>query len=465
VALSHCWGKTGTPCKTTKARLKQYHDEILISFLPRTFRDAIRITRELGIPYIWIDSLCIVQDDPEDWKSEAANMASIFQGAHVVIMSPMAEDCQGGFQLTNIPSSKKFNVSSSDSSNSGSKVRLFLRNLDETGSHIAEKLLKSPLLCRGWIFQEIILARRIVRIMNGQFFWKCRELYESEDCTVHQIQEGSSQYINENGGDRKWCSTINQHSSCDLTHESDSIPSLLGIMDMYQRISGDTLVVGLGRKNLALHLSWRSRHLISPNQRDYKQPTWSWTSIQHSARRVVEWHDIPFSPMRNYWESGPRSRLLWSAPITDVDIKWEARPIISTLERAVLSITKIRLPYEKGDKIEGIKGPSDFFFREPDGIVTVNDDTKYYDTVSSEQLEEYKGVDYLPLWIMHDNPSENMTNFEIFSMIIEPSPDMDNAFRRIGVTSHWWKIDSVDIQRMSDLLLDNLESLGDIKLI
>ena len=75
--LSHCWGKKHI-VTTTKATLEQRKLEVPWLLLSRTFQDAITITRELGIRYIWIDSLCIIQDDKEDWERVSAKMAEIY---------------------------------------------------------------------------------------------------------------------------------------------------------------------------------------------------------------------------------------------------------------------------------------------------------------------------------------------------------------------------------------------------
>ena len=84
VALSHCWedSKPLTTTKLTKARRK---GRLIWDELPLAFREAIQIVRSLGIRFLWIDSLCIVQDDPEEWQLEAARMSSIFENAEVTL--------------------------------------------------------------------------------------------------------------------------------------------------------------------------------------------------------------------------------------------------------------------------------------------------------------------------------------------------------------------------------------------
>lgn len=95
-ALSHCWGKSPL-IQTHRRTLQDRLAGISWNSLSTTFQDAAITTRELGIRYLWIDSLCIVQDDPEDWARESGSMASIYQGAQVVFAASEANDGHQGF--------------------------------------------------------------------------------------------------------------------------------------------------------------------------------------------------------------------------------------------------------------------------------------------------------------------------------------------------------------------------------
>ncbi|KAB5584705.1 heterokaryon incompatibility protein-domain-containing protein [Coniochaeta sp. 2T2.1] len=94
-ALSHCWGKSPTNT-TTKAVFVSHTQGIDILSLSKTFQHTIFVTRELGIRYLWIDSLCIIQDDEDDWKREAENMADVFANAFVTIAASASTDGDGG---------------------------------------------------------------------------------------------------------------------------------------------------------------------------------------------------------------------------------------------------------------------------------------------------------------------------------------------------------------------------------
>lgn len=97
-ALSYCWGRTNkSTVVTTSRNLATFEMGILESSLPQTLRDAIRVTRELGIRYLWIDSLCILQDSMDDKLSQIGKMQEIYQSAHVTIAAAGAINCTEGF--------------------------------------------------------------------------------------------------------------------------------------------------------------------------------------------------------------------------------------------------------------------------------------------------------------------------------------------------------------------------------
>lgn len=102
-ALTHCWGSKGLPPRTTKATIASRMSSMDFSSLPQTFRDAIIITRKLNISYIWIDCLCIIQDDSRDWEVESSKMASIYEGASLTISATYSTDSSGGCFRTRPP--------------------------------------------------------------------------------------------------------------------------------------------------------------------------------------------------------------------------------------------------------------------------------------------------------------------------------------------------------------------------
>ncbi|KAG4431636.1 hypothetical protein IFR05_012878 [Cadophora sp. M221] len=94
-ALSHCWGGE-TPLRTTMASIEQYCLGLPINIIPKTFLDAMTITRELGFRYLWIDSLCIIQDSKLDWEQESAVMDDVYRNATVTIAAAASQDSKAG---------------------------------------------------------------------------------------------------------------------------------------------------------------------------------------------------------------------------------------------------------------------------------------------------------------------------------------------------------------------------------
>lgn len=95
-ALSHCWGNPKDLFTTTKATQRRRLNGILLEELPQTFLDAVLITRKLGVQYLWIDALCIVQDETLDWEAQSAKMADIYSGSYLTISALHSPNSRGG---------------------------------------------------------------------------------------------------------------------------------------------------------------------------------------------------------------------------------------------------------------------------------------------------------------------------------------------------------------------------------
>ena len=98
-ALSYCWGKSSTFLKTTQSSLKIFKNHIPWEKLPRTLQDAIVITRKIGLKFIWIDCLCIIQDSRSDWEIEATKMGQYYCNAFTIIGASSSSDSQSGIFL------------------------------------------------------------------------------------------------------------------------------------------------------------------------------------------------------------------------------------------------------------------------------------------------------------------------------------------------------------------------------
>ena len=159
-ALSHCWGGSN-PSITTKSNVASRHLGIPSSQIPRTFQDAIKVTRWLNFQYLWIDTLCVVQNDKEDWDTESSKMADIYSGAWMVIAASRAQDSDAGF-LGLREGHRHLTLTSSTHASFPVHVR---RNIDHNtswSSDIPDQLIGDRLADRAWCFQERLLPPRVL---------------------------------------------------------------------------------------------------------------------------------------------------------------------------------------------------------------------------------------------------------------------------------------------------------------
>ncbi|KAK1760090.1 heterokaryon incompatibility protein-domain-containing protein [Echria macrotheca] len=185
VCLSHCWGRKGPACITTTTTLERNKGEIAWDLLPATFQDAIEFTRRLQLRFLWIDSICIIQDSPQDWQEQSAMMADIYGGAYVTLCATASTSDEGGFYLPPIQyfSPHWLRIPGPDGVEYDVLVETGLE-----GGHIPswqfvpekEELRHSfsyfPLMSRAWTFQERLLSPRLVHFTRGEVMWECSGL-------------------------------------------------------------------------------------------------------------------------------------------------------------------------------------------------------------------------------------------------------------------------------------------------
>lgn len=165
-ALSHCWGQSPL-IRTMKDTIDAHYKAIKFDDLPKTFQDAVVVTRELGIQFLWIDSLCIIQDDADDWLREAEYMEKVFASAYCTIAASSAKDSTEGFL---IPRSVK------------QAVRL-VDNVYacEVGGNFDHDVGNAVLNQRGWVLQERALSPRTIHFTTAQTYWECGSVIRCEN--------------------------------------------------------------------------------------------------------------------------------------------------------------------------------------------------------------------------------------------------------------------------------------------
>ncbi|RGP71287.1 het-domain-containing [Fusarium sporotrichioides] len=273
--LSHCWGSTRSKHLTKRDNIRVNGAGIPLLELPKTFQDAVYITKALGIRYLWIDTFCIIQDDEKDWETQASLMAAIYENAYITLAAGASDDDDGGFFSE-----------SHDAYTKPYKFHLDVDGIDHEfymryavphpgSSWPGGKPL--PLMTRAWTLQERLLANRYLCFGHDEIFWECQEDV-SCSCT---IAEGP---FNPCDGQPKLyrcqplkyqCSLLENLSPNDLATLCDKLPALAGLAEKFQRVFDSSYLVGLWLNNLRQDMAWHTSGNDALFGRVRKGPSWS----------------------------------------------------------------------------------------------------------------------------------------------------------------------------------------------
>ncbi|KAK1749404.1 heterokaryon incompatibility protein-domain-containing protein, partial [Echria macrotheca] len=297
VALSYCWG-TNMPqkAKTTTVNIQdRFVYGIPSSDLPPTLRDAIELTRALGIRYIWIDAVCILQDSESDWQSESAKMWQVYSAARCTLAASASADTEAGFPKYKFvddlgPRSALLSVQASASNKTTQRICVS-RDSDLKNHSTVLFESQEPLQSRGWALQERHLSPRVVYFCKDRLVWECRSGAAAsyypwcpwsplmpETLRVFDAGRSSGDFINGRG----WEKLIQEYSRRNLTHKKDKIHAIESLISALDRPGKDQYVAGHWRSGLPSSLCWR--HEMSPRgdpggRNPKRAPTWSWVSM------------------------------------------------------------------------------------------------------------------------------------------------------------------------------------------
>lgn len=305
--LSHCWGKKQL-ITTTRSNLINHKEGIAMSALPPTFRDAITVTRRLGLRYLWIDSLCILQDpnDKIDWTEQAPLMGNIYASAFLTIAATSSVDSSGGLFRK---SSRSYVGEKIPGANEDIYIRFPLRHAThDTSSGPSGRAAHYvsldnnpytgyPLLSRAWAFQERIYTNRIVHFTTTEIVWECNTETRCE-CTVRskkqttkqrflpvlqamstKVTDVSNEFLPEHI--QAWRQMISAYSARYLTYETDRLHACSSFANQIQPLLGGRYLAGLWENLLLDDLCWHRMlgPALTPKSSTYVAPSWAWPSI------------------------------------------------------------------------------------------------------------------------------------------------------------------------------------------
>lgn len=295
--LSHCWG-SHLPLSLTKDNVRSLSNPSSVYDLPKTYQDALTVVNSLGYKYIWIDSLCIVQDDEQDWENESSLMGFTYHHAVCNIAATWAINGEEGCFSTRDPTRVCPTFIALDLTASGPSTY----QISQSGDSAYHKdITRAPLNKRGWVVQERYLARRQLSATKCQFYWECHDLLASEEfrCGYPADASANSEWpwrfgaaqcpqkpsLDFNRGKQTrqdWAALVELYSACHLSRASDKLAALSGLANQLQNIVDDIYMFGLWKKDLHQQLCWRPAHLSETPRRTTQgliAPTWSWVNF------------------------------------------------------------------------------------------------------------------------------------------------------------------------------------------
>ena len=318
--LSYRWGDdTAGVLTTTRDNILEHYREIRVPNLPKTIADAITVCRELEIHFLWVDSLCIIQGDEEDFAAEGARMDVIYANSYLTIYAKEPSSCKDGFFGAQAYGSEVGQWQPSVQSPGG--WELFASTpRSKTKPHEPKG---SVLDTRGWCFQESILPKRQLMYCGSEMIWKCREMHFCECGHFRKRRrvfstgrgsiptQGELKYMSGEDYHELWVEMVQDYSGRFLTKPTDKLAAIAGIARRLlilahetNRITQDEYYAGLWGSHLLEQLHWKvvspetARDL--PGRRLHNDvPTWSWASIEGPIDYIS---DIS-------WRSGQRAQV------------------------------------------------------------------------------------------------------------------------------------------------------------
>jgi hypothetical protein len=283
-ALSYCWGGP-QPVTATKSSLDMLKSGIAITALPQTIQDAVEVTRRLGLRFVWIDALCIIQDCAKDKDTEIQKMGSIYKNATVTIAASVGSSAMDGFLRTvrEPPEFSSFQFPMPDGTSEHISISAWHPLTPE-----------SPLDTRGWTYQERLLSPRMLQFSERELLWSCQTeplqtITKSSVQYVVNLTRLPSQIFNDalRGGSWRtykprlglWKGIVGSYTRRNLTFPEDRLNALAGVANELARIWNDEHLYGLWKGlSVPQQLLWAAQGR-QYHPRSSRAPSWSWASL------------------------------------------------------------------------------------------------------------------------------------------------------------------------------------------
>ena len=308
--LSYRWYDSNT-FKTTGNNIDELQQGIPENELHQTIKDAITTTRTLGLRYLWVDALCIIQNDKEDWEREAVTMSAVYENSILTIAAIDEPKADQGMFRKRTYAPRPYNRDYPKDSTTGS---FGYSHPFYVYSHNCRRRPLGELDTRGWCLQEQFLSPRILSYVDGELFWDCEELTASElypggvlqstrlsaqetqtradwqvfkTITKNIRQKGRKVGLLEsakNEAVKLWFNIVGEFMGRHLTVESDRLVAIEGISNVVTEYTNEEMVLGMWKSDLPRHLLWWVNTItghpdVLRRPKTFQCPSWSWASV------------------------------------------------------------------------------------------------------------------------------------------------------------------------------------------
>ncbi|ORY06010.1 heterokaryon incompatibility protein-domain-containing protein [Clohesyomyces aquaticus] len=311
--LSHCWG-TSTFLTLTRENEAQLTCGIPLTSLTTNFQEAIQVARFIGMQYIWIDSLCIMQGEGGDFGTEGDLMHAVYRNSYCNIVAADSKDSTGGLFRPQRDKGSRTDCRRSDvlPSRYKSKAESVLGEGEWKILHEgmwSDELLGAPIYERGWVFQERMLSPRLLHFTRSQIFWDCSTLSACEafptgipyhldqhasvdrhwrarlqSTSLDSLTPSLSGGPNDDSPETFWRTAVQKYTACALTNQLDKTVAIWSVAKLVRDLlpSSETYGAGLWSTKLEEQLAWHVA-TCEPSKRlaDLQTgwPSWSWASV------------------------------------------------------------------------------------------------------------------------------------------------------------------------------------------
>ncbi|GAP91688.2 putative heterokaryon incompatibility protein [Rosellinia necatrix] len=287
ITLSHCWGGQ-QPLQLTTKNKEELKKSVPLEHVPKLYMDSINVALGLKVRYIWIDSLCIMQDSRDDWRQESATMSLVYKNGLFNVEAVSSRNCHYPMFGSRDPVLLFPHIVQIGTPDEP-RYEKWTENDDEywaSGGFLEEEVLYG----RGWVLQERLLAIRSVMFTGKQIFYRCAEGFTSEiEGLKHFPAESRRGYslfrnlstasVTEDNCFELWRLVTRKYNLCALTVPGDKLIAIAGVARMFGNVRRSRYLAGLWEHTLLEDLLWYRSGDAHQRPIDYRAPTWSWASV------------------------------------------------------------------------------------------------------------------------------------------------------------------------------------------